>query len=236
MKRSFLKRFWLMLCLAAVLIAAGLTAYAIDPIDAGKTVSAAVTFRVGEKPVPGAEFSLYRIADTDEWVKFTASGDFAAYPGELNGFETSAEWDAAAEKLVKYIAEQKISPLAKAKTDENGTVIFDEKTAGREMKPGLYLLTSGETTYDGKIYTSVPGLMCLPTRAEGSDSWIYENAPILIKAGEVKDIPDTPPMPPPTPPDIPHTGVLWWPVPVLLMAGLLLLVLGAARRRSCREE
>ena len=31
--------------------------------------------------------------------------------------------------------------------------------------------------------------------------------------------------------NLPQTGQLWWPVPLLTIAGVLLLILGAARRR-----
>jgi len=35
-----------------------------------------------------------------------------------------------------------------------------------------------------------------------------------------------------TPPNkLPQTGQLWWPVPVLLSAGLLLLLIGVVRRK-----
>lgn len=37
---------------------------------------------------------------------------------------------------------------------------------------------------------------------------------------------------PPDPGKLPQTGQLWWPVPVLLMAGLLLVVVGLIRRRG----
>lgn len=53
--------------------------------------------------------------------------------------------------------------------------------------------------------------------------------------------PDFPPPNPPPPPDppgkpsLPQTGQLWWPVPALLAAGMLLLIVGLVRRRDdCR--
>ena len=33
------------------------------------------------------------------------------------------------------------------------------------------------------------------------------------------------------PPELPHTGMLWWPVPVLALSGLLLLAAGLVMRR-----
>lgn len=40
----------------------------------------------------------------------------------------------------------------------------------------------------------------------------------------------------PTGPTLPQTGQLWWPVPVLLAAGLLLVVIGLLRRRGTDHE
>ena len=42
--------------------------------------------------------------------------------------------------------------------------------------------------------------------------------------------------PPDTPPKIPQTGMLWWPVPLLVCGGLLFVVLGCRMRRRNREE
>jgi len=50
--------------------------------------------------------------------------------------------------------------------------------------------------------------------------------------------PDDPPPPPDEPPvpQLPQTGVLWWPVPVLMVSGLVLILLGVLRRRNGYEE
>lgn len=55
-----------------------------------------------------------------------------------------------------------------------------------------------------------------------------------------EDVPE-PPVPPsnpekPTPPGLPQTGQLWWPVPVLLAGGLLLIMIGVIRRRGTGHE
>ncbi len=57
------------------------------------------------------------------------------------------------------------------------------------------------------------------------------------------EAPDTPPatdptVPEPTPgkPSLPQTGQLWWPVPLLVCGGLLLIVVGLLRRRGDPDE
>lgn len=47
---------------------------------------------------------------------------------------------------------------------------------------------------------------------------------------------DIPPLPSEPDPVLPRTGQLWWPVPVLLFAGLLLIVIGLIRRRGAVDE
>lgn len=45
--------------------------------------------------------------------------------------------------------------------------------------------------------------------------------------------PSNPPVNPPSkPPKLPQTGQYWWPVPVLLASGLLLVAVGLVRRRG----
>ena len=47
---------------------------------------------------------------------------------------------------------------------------------------------------------------------------------------------DEPETPAPEEPTLPQTGLLWWPVPVLLAAGLLLVVIGIVRHRGNNDE
>jgi len=50
------------------------------------------------------------------------------------------------------------------------------------------------------------------------------------------DTPDTPETPVPTPGKLPQTGQLWWPVPVLAAAGLLLFAAGWKRKKENGHE
>lgn len=60
--------------------------------------------------------------------------------------------------------------------------------------------------------------------------------PGIPKDPEGPDIPETPKDPVvPKGPTLPQTGMLWWPVPVLAAAGILLIVVGCARGRKDEE-
>ena len=58
-----------------------------------------------------------------------------------------------------------------------------------------------------------------------------------IPDGPTPTAPTTPDKPTtPTKPTLPQTGQLWWPVPVLIAAGLLFVVIGLVRRRGTVDE
>ena len=53
----------------------------------------------------------------------------------------------------------------------------------------------------------------------------------VVATTEFTNVYTAPPPVTPGPPILPQTGMLWWPVPVLLCAGLLSLLIGISRRR-----
>lgn len=233
MKKHITRLSALAVCIVCAVTLLGTEAMALAPIEPDRTVSARLTFLYGNMPVPDAEFSLYRIADVSQWAEFTFCGEFKAYSGQIDALETAEEWAEAAEGLTEYIRLHRIQPLYVARTDSRGRVYF-----GSSLKSGLYLYLCGETEYKGRIYTALPGMLCLPCLAENTDDWIYENAEVQVKAGDTRDVPPSPtppakPKPPAPSGKLPQTGLLWWPVPVLTVAGLLFVTIGSIRRRSC---
>ena len=61
-----------------------------------------------------------------------------------------------------------------------------------------------------------------------------EGITFVVKNTHNENIPDEPTTP--TKPTLPQTGQLWWPVPVLIAAGLLFVVIGLLRRRGAADE
>ena len=59
----------------------------------------------------------------------------------------------------------------------------------------------------------------------------HDNQFVIINTYSGTEAPDTPASPD-TPEKLPQTGLLWWPVPVLLSAGLLLIIIGILRREK----
>ena len=100
------------------------------------------------------------------------------------------------------------------------------------LEPGLYVVTQKQSQATEGFDAIQPFLISLPRWENGS--YVYD----LTAAPKVPLVPEeTPPPPPPSepttpppddPPDIPQTGQLNWPVPVLAVSGMTLFVLGWA--------
>lgn len=212
--------------LAALLLAfllLPMQAYAIEPIVLDRDVELTVCYVRGNKALEGARFDLYRVGDTTAFAVFTVAGDFKDYPGSINGLETAEKWDALAQELLTYAEKNSIAPLASGRTDTDGECVFTNLT------PGLYLVVGQEVTVGRTTYSCNPAVVCLPGRDANAEEWSYQVS--VYPKLEARTLPT-----PPDDPHLPQTGLLWWPVPVLLCAGLCLTGIGSVRRRRTKDE
>ena len=111
-------------------------------------------------------FSIYRVADISDAVRFTLCGDFARY-SDLQSMLDDAQWADLAEVLDSRVVRDDIQPDATGETGKDGQLTFDD------LKPGLFLLMSepyriGKTTY--YLNTS---LVCVPGLTT-DDIWEYD--------------------------------------------------------------
>ena len=67
---------------------------------------------------------------------------------------------------------------------------------------------------------------------EGYTVSITQEAGTFVVTNTPKQPPVTPPVDPPGQKTLPQTGALWWPVPILAAAGLLLIAAGAGKKRK----
>lgn len=201
-----------------------ITASAKDVPKPGKPGSITVTMRSGSKIVAGGELTAYRVGrvadDGDYNYSFVPTGVFTDWGtdfGDLNSGEQSAK---TAKSLADYVKKQKITGVKK-------TVGKDGKVTFPDLEQGLYLLVQ---TKAASGYSAVnPFLVSVPYLKDGR--YIYEVD--ATSKTELEPQPSTTPGNPSTPGEkLPQTGQLWWPVPVLLAAGLLFVVLGLVRRRG----
>jgi len=85
--------------------------------------------------------------------------------------------------------------------------------------------------YDWEFVEITEGDFTVAVEQTGSKI-VFTNT--LPEIPDEPDIPENPPTPPDVPadPELPATGSLWWPVPLLAIAGVVLFMLGWMRRRS----
>ena len=97
-------------------------------------------------------------------------------------------------------------------------------------KNDLLTVTIEDMGHDGEGIGKVDGYTVSITR---------EGVTFVVTNTYVPETPNTPPPTEPGKPDqpsLPQTGQLWWPVPLLLVGGLLLVVIGLIRRRGIADE
>ena len=135
----------------------------------------------------------------------------------LEGF-TKEELDAKnasiAEALLREVGALSVQPLQTANI-ANGRVSFTG------LSTGLYLLTQTEDSEDGRRLH--PFLLSIP---DAKGAYDVVAAPKL--GFSTPSFTPTPTLPP----NIPQTGQLWWPVPVLGILGLDFLALGLVLRKK----
>lgn len=124
-----------------------------------------VSLKYDEKPINGAEFTLYKIASYDK-DKLSNTSNFKNY--ELN-FEdiTDENTNTIIEDLLKYIDKNDIKSENSMKTQSNGKLTF------RDLEDGMYLVVGNNLdSEDGKsVYISQPSLVTIPTKIEDEESY-----------------------------------------------------------------
>ena len=239
------KRLWaLLLCLCLTVCLCVAPARAAGFVEPERDVSLTLHFAPGDSGAQGVTFRIYKVADVSRYAEFTLTADFVGYSVSLEKLD-SAGWKALAQTLSGYVRRDNVTPTDSGKTDAAGTVRFP--SAGKTLTAGLYLVTGKRHEQKGYSYEASPFMVMLPAMDMKENEWMYEvTADAKFGLEEIPPGPDTdetpnPPVVPSNPQTpgnskLPQTGQLWWPVPMLLAAGLLFIVIGLIRRRGAMDE
>lgn len=171
----------LCLCLALCLSVPCLAAGRIDPQH-----KVTLTLTHPDR-VSGMRFDLYRVAAVDEFARFTAEADFAAYDLDFD-VDDSAQWRQLAETLRSAVLRDGLTPLDSGKTDAAGMLRFPSEQHS-VLLPGLYLVIGHPTRSGGYDYIASPFLISLPNLTE-DDVWQYDVA--AVPKSERTPVPDRP--------------------------------------------
>lgn len=179
--------------LALVLVMSCGLSYADGTLDVNADVTLTLECMDEGTALSGVEFRLYRAADTDSYGNMSWTGAFAGANIALPANDQDA-WRDIETTLASYVGMNGIQPNDEGSTDANGILTFP--TAGKTMKPGLYLLLSDNALVNGYIYTFAPQLVFLPDLVEtdtpGHYTWEYDVTRRITKYEKVPDIPPDP--------------------------------------------
>ncbi len=170
-------------------------------------------------PIPGVQVTLYHIANLSSTYtpRYISTPDFAGFTGNLT-WATSSDCMELAKQLSSYAENQNIKGITQT-TSTKGAAIFEQ------LEKGLYLVV--QTGKEVKNYkTFMPSLVEVPMYQ--NDSYIYQvNLYPKIDSDQIPTPTPTIPIPDPdTPGDLPSTGMLQWPIPVLAVMGCSCLLIG----------
>lgn len=204
---------------ACMLLALCLSAAAAEQVG-----SIEVTVRYDGKPVTGGEVTCIQVGT----VAYS-NGD--AYFQRVEDGKRLDDIDdpALAKELAKFAQDHSL-------TGETLTVSAEGTAVFRNLKPGLYLIRE-DTPAEG-FSPLAPFLVSVPYNEDGE--YIYDvtaNAKSELERTP-ETVPTTEPTKPTTPPgpNLPQTGQLNWPVPVLVVLGLGLFSVGWMLRTKEKPE
>ena len=172
-------------------------------------------------PIPGVQVTLYHIAalSDDNSIRYVNTAEFNGFTGDLS-WSDSSDCAELADQLASYAEQQKIQGITQT-TSTKGLTEFVN------LEKGLYLIVqTGKQPKNYKMF--VPGLVEVPFY--DSDQFVY-HVNIYPKLDDKPTPTPTIPIKSPDTPgggDLPDTGMLLWPIPVLAVSGCSLLLIGGA--------
>lgn len=210
-----------------VLCAMCATVFAQDVPDLSKEGSISVTMSDGTGAVPGGSLTIYRVGDIceeDGNYSFVLNAAFAPSEVSLEDILSAQP----AEALAAFAAANPEIPGETGQIGQDGKVTFS-------VEPGLYLVLQQEAA-EGYLPVS-PFLVAVPNMENGSYVYEVDASPkVTLVPAPTQPAPTDPEPTKPSDPQLPQTGQLDWPVPLLAVLGLGLFVIGWAIRFGGRKE
>ena len=225
-----------------------ITAFAGQLPDLSNKGILRISMKEDGKAVGGGEFEIYHIADmvlSKGKIKYVFTKDFKSCGFSLDDIES----DSVTYELEGYIADNEISGI-RENVDDNGIAEFSN------LKPGIYFVIQNETAkgyipvnsftvtlpyYDrGKYnYTVTANPKLISNRFDNNDFTTTvksPNSPDSSDSHDGSDSNDSTGGNKPTDSQLPITGQLNLPIPILTVSGFCMLILGLVIRIRGRKE
>ena len=125
-------------------------------IDTGREVTLTLQYHYNNKPIAGAVFHLYRVADV------TKAGGFRFISPFSEVYNPEDEWLTVIDKMLQHADIKNEQPVQTRTTDSNGVATFASEE-GKPLKTGLYLVEGVPLQFENEDeYRSTKFLVMLP--------------------------------------------------------------------------
>lgn len=158
------------------------TADAMEPVSPEKPCSLILSYTCNGIAFENLPVKLYRVASVSADAQYTLTPQFQSSGLEINGIQTSGEWDVIRSSLEAHILSAGIAPDDVSATDADGQACFSD------LMPGLYLVAAVHTEQEGWYYSFRSALIALPGLDE-SGLWLYD----IAAAPKLEILPPTEP-------------------------------------------
>lgn len=193
--------------------------FADSVLDLTRKGSIQITMKYEGNYISGGNLTIYKIANVDVTngeYNFVLTDSFANSGKSLENIQSSE----LASSFYTYAKQNSIFGITK-EIDDNGNVNFSD------LDLGLYLLVQ-EKGANGYNKVS-PFMVSVPIQENGEYVYNVDASPKieLEKTKEPSDMPDNPKNDTPeNSSDLPQTGQLNWPIPVLVVSGIVIFIIG----------
>ena len=223
MRKHFISGLLALLLLLGLPLSAAAHAVPDESRNGHCSITVSMTYK--GKAVRGGKLALYKVGDVAE-----NDGNYSFVPVEAIRGDIPEFGDTQSPELAGKLAklEKKLTPV----TADPVTVGKDGKATFSNLTFGLYLVVQ-KTAASG--YRKIaPFLVSVPYLYRDEYQYEVTSQPKTDLEQEVK--PTAPPSSGGSCGKLPQTGQLWWPVPLLICAGLGCIAVGLFRRREDRNE
>ena len=142
--------------------------FAAESVDLERDCSLTLHYTQRDAALAGQEIALYRAGDVHENGTYVLT---LAYPVEIQGITSEAEWQEAAATLSAYLMADAVTPHYTATTGETGTVSFTGLT------PGLYLIRGLSAAVPEGTCVFADFFLFLPRNESGSYTYDVDANP-----------------------------------------------------------
>lgn len=196
-----------------------IVAFAHDVPDMEASGSITVHLKAGEQMLDSGTLTFYRVGEI-----FQENGNYS-----FRLTEPFTDSGASLEDIHAPETAAKLASYAKQQSLSGTTVSIEQGTASLTIAQGqlgLYLLVQNQASTGWQPLN--PFLITVPTMKDGKYVYQVDASP---KVGNLSPVETTTPnTPKPVGPTLPQTGQLNWPVPVLVILGLGIFLIGWALR------